>query len=276
MPRHGDATEGESSLAASGAVKGPGDAGYPGTFPVLNKTNYPVWAMHMELHLEAHSLWDAIESKTIARKKDRQALSVMLGAVSEDIQTQLDIAKMAKETWELFKATYVGVTRLTKSRLQGLRQEFEMFQMRDDEAVTDFAKKPSRVVTQIRNLGEKLEEGVVVAKLLRVTPRRFNPITASLKQFGGIDSMPFEEAVGSLKIYKEKLKSRQQKREEQVLFSHEIEKTKGGNPRSRGRGRGHGRGRGRGRSNGRGSDENWKPDDKSTVKCYNCDKMGHF
>ncbi|CAA7405723.1 unnamed protein product [Spirodela intermedia] len=99
--------EGESSLAASGAVKVPGDAGYLGTFPVFNKTNYPVWVMHMQLHLEAHSLWDAIESETIARKKDRQALSVMLEAVSEDIQRQLNITKMAKETWELFKATYV-------------------------------------------------------------------------------------------------------------------------------------------------------------------------
>ncbi|CAA7406377.1 unnamed protein product [Spirodela intermedia] len=193
--------------------------------------------MRMQLHLEDHSLCDAIESETIARKKDWQALSVMLGAMSEDIQTQLDITKMMKETWELFKATYVRVTRLTKPRLQGLRQDFEMLQMGDDETVTDFTRKLSRVVTQIRNLGEKLEEG------------RFDPITASLKQFSDIDSMPFEEVVGSLKIYEEKLKSCQQKKEEQVLFSHGTEKIKGGNP--------HGRGRGR-------------------VKCYNCDKMGHY
>ncbi|CAA6669422.1 unnamed protein product [Spirodela intermedia] len=165
MPHRGDATEGESSLAASGAgMKGLGDAGYPGMFP----------AMRMQLHLEDHSLCDAIESETIARKKDWQALSVMLGAMSEDIHTQLDITKMTKETWELFKATYVRVT---------------------------------------------------------PTLGRFDPITASLKQFSGIDSMPFEEVVGSLKIYEEKLKSCQQKKEEQ-----------GGNPHDRGRGRGRGHG----------------------------------
>ncbi|CAA7403203.1 unnamed protein product [Spirodela intermedia] len=59
---HGDAIEGESSLATSGAVKGPRDVGYPSMFPVLNKTNYPLWAMRMQLHLEAHSLWDAIDN----------------------------------------------------------------------------------------------------------------------------------------------------------------------------------------------------------------------
>ncbi|CAA6671919.1 unnamed protein product [Spirodela intermedia] len=57
--------------------------------------------------------------------------------------TQLDITKMAKETWEIFKAKYVGVTCLTKSRLQGLRREFEMLQIGDDETVTDFVGKLS-------------------------------------------------------------------------------------------------------------------------------------
>ncbi|CAA6670811.1 unnamed protein product [Spirodela intermedia] len=131
--------------------------------------------------------------------------------------------------------------------------------MGDDETMTDFTRKLSRVVTQIRNLGEKLEEGAVVAKLLRATPGRFNPITASLEQFDDIDSMPFEEVVRSLKIYEEKLKSHQQKMK---------------NNRGHGRGRRHGRGRGR--SNERGSDENWKPREKSIVKCYNYDKMGHY
>ncbi|CAA7407902.1 unnamed protein product [Spirodela intermedia] len=87
--------------------------------------------------------------------------------------------------------------------------------------------------------------------------------------------MPFE-VVRSLKIYEEKLKSHQQKKEEQVLFSHGIEKTKGGTTHSRGHGRGRRHGRGRGRSNERGSDENWKPREKSIVKCYNYDKMGHY
>ncbi|CAA6658114.1 unnamed protein product [Spirodela intermedia] len=233
MPRRGDATESESLLATSRATKGPGDAGYPGTFPIFNKTNYPLWAMRMQLCLEAHSLWDAIESNLVARKKDRH------------IQTQLDITKTAKETWELLKSTHVGVARLMKTRLQSLRREFEMLQMGDEENMTDFSGKLSCLVTQIRNLGEKVEEGTVGAKLLRATPAKFDPLTTSLEQFRDIDTMPFEEAVGSLKIYEEKLQNRQE-RKEQVLLTHRTEKTKGGNPCGGGHGQGRGRGRGRG------------------------------
>lgn len=75
--------ERESSLVVSGVMKGPRDAGYPSTFSVLNKTNYQLWAMQMQLHLEALSLWDAIESDMVSRK-DRQTLSVMLRAMCEN------------------------------------------------------------------------------------------------------------------------------------------------------------------------------------------------
>ncbi|CAA6659454.1 unnamed protein product [Spirodela intermedia] len=81
--------------------------------------------------------------------------------------------------------------------------------MGDEESVSDFSRKLSRIITQIRNLGEKMKESTVVAKLLQTTPARFDPITTSLKQFGDIDSMPFEEEMESLKIYEEKLKTRQ-------------------------------------------------------------------
>ncbi|CAA6656252.1 unnamed protein product [Spirodela intermedia] len=75
MLRHGDATEAKRDLTASRATKGPRDARYLGTFPVLSKANYPLWAMRMQLHFEAHSLWEAIELEIVVRKKDRQALS---------------------------------------------------------------------------------------------------------------------------------------------------------------------------------------------------------
>lgn len=73
---------------------------------------------------------------------------------------------MVKETWEFFKSTYVGVARLTKSRLQSLWREFEMLQMGENEVVTDFSGKLSRLVTQIKNLGEKMKEHAMVAKFL--------------------------------------------------------------------------------------------------------------
>lgn len=78
--------------------------------------------------------------------------------------------------------------------------------MRENESVIDFSGKLSRLVTQIKNLVEKMEEHVVVVKLLPATPAKYDPLTTSFEQFGDIDMMPLEEAVGSLKVFEEKLR----------------------------------------------------------------------
>ena len=49
---------------------------------VLSNTNYPMWEMQMQVHLEAYSLWETIDSDTMSRKKDHQELSVIFGVLS--------------------------------------------------------------------------------------------------------------------------------------------------------------------------------------------------
>ena len=69
-----------------------------------------------------------------------------------------------------------------------------------------------------------------------------------------MDSMSLEEAVGSFKMYEEKLQDREARREEQLHLSKTTGKPKKYEESST-RGRGHGRGwrggRGRGRGDGK-------------------------
>lgn len=64
----------------------------------------------------------------------------------------------------------------------------------------------------MRSMGENVEEGIVVAKLLRAILAKFDPITSSIGQFGDMNSMTLKEVVGSLKIYEEKLRDQQTRR----------------------------------------------------------------
>ena len=76
--------------------------------------------------------------------------------------------------------------------------------MGEEESVADFAGKLSMVATQLRSLGEKIDDGVLVSKLLRAAPTKFDAITSFIEQFSYMDSMSLEEAIGSFKIYEEK------------------------------------------------------------------------
>ena len=120
----------------------------------------------------------------------------------------------------------MGAAHVIITRDQALRLEFETMLMGEEESVADFVGKLSKVVTQLRSLGEKIDDGVLAAKLLRAAPAEFDAITSSIKQFGDMDSMSLKEAIGSSKIYEEKLRDREARREEQILLSKAAGKQK--------------------------------------------------
>ena len=66
---------------------------------MLTSTNYRLWAMRMEVSLEAHDLWGVIDRGEVNRKKDRLALLMILNSISESQSNQIDIKKSAKENW---------------------------------------------------------------------------------------------------------------------------------------------------------------------------------
>ncbi|XP_078436409.1 uncharacterized protein LOC144707168 [Wolffia australiana] len=233
-----------------------------GSFLIFSKTNYSVWAKKLKVTLETYSLWDAIVKK-------------------DEILEQLDDEITAKETWEILQKKFMGVDRVKKSRIQSLKKEFDHILMGDEDSVGDFAGRFSSIVTKLRALEEKVPEKEVVSKLLRGTPERFDHLISSMEQFGGIDDMSLEEAIGSLMAHEDKLKERCTAHGEKALLTQSQTKTKEEGESSRGsrggRGRGHGRGRGRGSGeDGRDKDDNEKPRDWSRIKCYNCNKYGHY
>ena len=65
-------------------------------FP-LTSTNYRLWAMRIEVYLEAHGLWEAITRTKTNQKKDRQALLEILNFVSESMSVQLDFKKIGRK-----------------------------------------------------------------------------------------------------------------------------------------------------------------------------------
>ena len=175
--------------------------------------------------------------------------------------------------------------RVIQSRIQGLRRDLEILAMSKSNSVVDFTMKFTHIVSDLRNLGEVMEEKEVVRRFLRAMPAKFDALTLSLEQYGELDKMSLDEVIGSLTIHELRLKERESREEEQVLLAKAMSTTKLSNKeesssRNRGRQCGRGRGRGRGLSRGRNQwteeEKDKKPFDKSVIQCYNCQKYGHF
>ncbi|XP_078438351.1 uncharacterized protein LOC144708789 [Wolffia australiana] len=244
----------------------------------LTRTNYRIWSMSMEVYLDSHDLWQAVVGENVTKKKDRMALSAIMSVVSEEQLLLLDAKKSARENWEILRQRNLGVDRVIQSRIQALKREYELLNMTRIDSVEDFSMKFTRIVSNLRNLGEAMIEKEVVRRFLRAMPAKFDALTLSLEQYGDLDKISLDEVIGSLTVHEMRLKDRESREEEQALLAKAMNKTRIGNEEdfsTGGRGRGHGRSRGRGRfSTVDGRDRKFF--DKSKIQCYNCQRYGHF
>ncbi|KAL8116816.1 hypothetical protein AgCh_023110 [Apium graveolens] len=228
----------------------------------------------------SHHITD--DSRNIHHPQDYSGQEEIILGIPEDILLSVADKSTAKEAWDAIKTLCLGADRVKKARAQTLKAEFEGLNMKDSEKLDDFCMKLNGLVTNIRALGETIEESYVVKKLLRAVPSKFLQIASTIEQFGNVEEMSVEEAVGSLKAHEERLCGHVENTGEQLLLTEqELSKmeNKDGQllltreewmKRSNKGGTEPQNSRYRGRENTRGGR------DRRTIRCFNCSNFGHY
>ncbi|KAL4585341.1 hypothetical protein LXL04_009959 [Taraxacum kok-saghyz] len=246
--------------------------------PVLTPINYPVWAVKVKSIMDAHGIWETVDVRVLGEeadpKKKKQALAFLFQAIPEEMVLQMASYTDPKQT------RYLGVDRVRTARVATLKRELEGLRMKEDETIDNFVTKLSGLASKARSLGYEIKEGDLVKRLLDSMPKSFLQIVASIEQCFVLDSMLFDEAVGRLKAYEERIKGMEKTEDIQgilLLASGENSNVckHCGNGGSNRDGFGHGRGRGRGSGKGRDGNERFQRD-KSHVKCFKCGEFGHY
>lgn len=91
-------------------------------FPRLDREDYTLWAMNMEVAMEGAEFWEAVDpggaeyAKGAAKYRiDRQALMAIYSAMPKDVLQHLVGKKTAKEAWETIKILHQGHDRVKVS-----------------------------------------------------------------------------------------------------------------------------------------------------------------
>ena len=129
---------------------------------------------------------------------------MILKSISESQSFQIDIKKSANKNWEVLLKFYVGVDHV----VQALKREFEKNSMKTNEKVDDYSICFAWSVTNLRDLGENLDEYGVVSPLLRSFPKKFDALILLLEQTRNLKSMRLEKAFGKLKVHELRLQER--------------------------------------------------------------------
>ena len=195
------------------------------TYPMLTKTNYTAWAMKMKVFMQAHGVWEVVEPSDpkaiVEDRTDKVALAIIYQSIHKEHLLSLTEKKKAKDAWEAIKTMCQGASRAKAAKIQTLKAEFEFLSMRDTELLEDFCMKLNGIVTNIRALGEDVKESYVVKKILRAVLPKFLQIASTMEQFGDLEIMTVEEAVGALKAHEERIKGNTENTSGQLLMTEE-------------------------------------------------------
>ncbi|GKC15015.1 zinc finger, CCHC-type containing protein [Tanacetum coccineum] len=83
--------------------------------PMLKPSNYSLWAIRMQIILEANGLWETIEPLKTTQpdnKKDKTAIAFLYQALPEEQLLQITKHKTAKAIWDALKTRHIGEQRV--------------------------------------------------------------------------------------------------------------------------------------------------------------------
>jgi Reverse transcriptase (RNA-dependent DNA polymerase)/gag-polypeptide of LTR copia-type/Integrase core domain/GAG-pre-integrase domain/Domain of unknown function (DUF4219)/Zinc knuckle len=252
--------------------------------PQFDGENYNFWCIKMKTLLKSHGLWDAVETGVTGTdaesvKKDSRAMCLIQQGVSDVVFPKITAAETAKDAWTNLSTSYEGNTRVKTMKLQGLRREFETLLMKPVESVQLFLTRVQNIVNQMKVLGGTVTDEMVVSKVLRSLKPEFDHVVAAIEESKDLTTYSLAELSGSLQTHESRLRRREEVIREQAFY------VRGDAMRGRGR-----RGRGYGSRGGRTSresssqggrttdsyDQDSSEEYKKSVRCYNCNKLGHY
>ncbi|XP_076894020.1 uncharacterized protein LOC143546190 [Bidens hawaiensis] len=206
--------------------------------PMLSKTNYIVWSMRMKAIFNVHGVWEMIDLGTSRDvKKTNMAIAFLFQALLEGQIMQVRNNETAKEMWDAIKSRHLRAYRVREARLQTLMSDLENLRMKETSTIDEFALEISEFASKVAALDSAIEETKLVKKFLNGLPRAwFIHMVASIEQVVDLKTIGFNDVVGCLKAYKERIKDEDGKVENQskLMFtknecskSHSYDQFKG-------------------------------------------------
>lgn len=141
--------------------------------------------------------------------------------------------------------------------------------MKEGESVDEYFARTLTIANKMKAHGERMEQLVVVEKILRSMTSRFDYVVCSIEESNNLETMSIDELQSSLLVHEQRMRGH--KEEDQAL-----KVTGGGRLSTREDYRTKGRGRGRGGYRGRGRGRGRMPLNKAIIECYKCHKLGYF
>jgi FtsZ-binding cell division protein ZapB len=244
--------------------------------PIFNGTNFSFWKVRMRTYLMSlgADVWEVVETgytkPTVFLSKDEKleftfnakAMNAILSGLAESEFVKVMNLQTAKEMWEKLISSYEGNEKVKDAKLQTHRLRFEQLRMNEDENISKFFLRVDEMVNAMRGLGETIDDSLLVQKILRSLPERFNPKVSAIEEMSELKTLSLDQLLGTLTAYEMRISTDQNSSREASFKAEkstesELDEIEAKFVRRLKTGSG-------------------KYNGKLPFKCFNCGKVGHF
>lgn len=186
-----------------------------------DEKNYELWETKFLGHLRLQGLRDTILEEPDEDADEAEEESKNAEAYAELIQflddkslslVMRDAADDGRAALKILRDYYAGTA---QPRIVSLYTELTSLQKLSSESVTEYIIRAETVMTALKNAGEELSDGLLVAMVLKGLPESFKPFTIHVTQRD--DTMPFVEFKTKLRSYEDTEKMRTTATEDNVM-----------------------------------------------------------
>jgi hypothetical protein len=103
-------------------------------------------------------------------ENNSRATSALLNGLSKSMYTKVMHCDCAKDIWVKLNNAYEGYEKVKESKIQFFREKIEQLKMNEDENITAYFLRVDEVVNNIKGFGDKVNEHVIVKKVLISLP----------------------------------------------------------------------------------------------------------
>ena len=132
-------------------------------------------------------------------------MNAILNGLCEEEFIKVMHKDTAKEMWDTLENIHEGDKKVKTPKLQVNRAQFENLKMNDDEDIDSFFLKVAEIVNNMKSLGETMPESIILQKILRSLPSRFNPKVSAIEETNDWETLTMNQLLGNLTAYEMRL-----------------------------------------------------------------------
>ena len=111
---------------------------------------------------------------------------------------RVSVYKSAYEIWKTLQVTHEGTSKVKRTKISILTNQFQLFKMNPNEFISDMYSRFQDIVHSLISLGKNFSKEDQVRKILNSLTPEWDQKTLAIEEVNDISSLKIEELIGNL------------------------------------------------------------------------------